>query len=94
MAAEIASLTERVAAAEKAKALLVQQNTMLHLEYRTLTEELANGCSKSAKHNEKLAEKTKNLKTESLRMKAQIAQLHVDLAEAAETQWRTRLGDI
>ena len=66
-------------------------NTRLHLEFRTLTEELNTDSSKILKRNEKLAEKTKNFRLESARMKAEITTLNSDLEDAAKTRWRSRM---
>jgi chromosome segregation ATPase len=91
MTAEMAILQDKIAAAEKAKAVLVQANTKLHLEFRTLSEELNSQSAKTLKRNEKLAEKTKTYRLESARMKAQITHLESELVETAKTRWRQRL---
>lgn len=90
MTAEIAALQERIAAVEKAKAILTQANTKLHLEFRTLTEELNEESSILLKRNEKLADKTKFYRVETARMKGEIAQLEVELDENAKSNLRRR----
>lgn len=90
MSAEIAVLQEKIASVEKAKSILTQANTKLHLEYRTLTEELASESGSYLKRNEKLAEKTKRFKLESARMKAEITHIESELAENAKQTMRRR----
>lgn len=91
MTAEMQILQERIAAAEKARDALAQANTRLHLEYRTLTEELNTESARIHRLNEKRAEKTKNYKLESARMSAEITALEADLDESAKARWRTRM---
>lgn len=91
MTAEIETLQDRIAAVQKAKATLTGANTRLHLEFRTLTEELNSDSGKILKRNEKLAEKTKNFRLETARMKAEIVALEADLEDAAKTRWRSRM---
>jgi len=91
MAVEMQLLQERIAAAERARDALTQANTRLHLEYRTLTEELNSASARVHKKNERRAEKTKNFKLESARMKAQITALESELDESAKSRWRSRM---
>lgn len=84
-------LHERIAAAEKAKAVLSQANQRLHLEFRTLSEELSMDSNSLAKRSEKLAEKTKRHRLETARMRTRITELHTELEDAAKSRWRARM---
>lgn len=84
-------LQDRIASAEKAKNVLSQANQRLHLEFRTLSEELAMESAMIAKRTEKLASKSKHFRLETGRMKTRMVELESDLEEAAKSRWRGRM---
>lgn len=91
MTLEIQTLQERIASAEKAKAVLSQANQRLHLEFRTLSEELSMESNRITKRTEKLADKTKHHRLESARMRTRMVEIEDELVDAAKSRWRGRM---